>query len=330
MEKKQLSIYRTFSTLHYRFESNQTVQVPIYPSVSLQKIFCNRPFLIENETLIIQTESIQTSSHAIQETESIEPIEIIIRLDHITWQSHYSLFKDQNVLFSNVSIHNPDNISLEVEDIKIIFRSTDQEFDPKDKKNIGVDIPTIYTEKIIEYPLHVKKGFQLKALQQFILWKHEIDVKEIYEINLMDDDLKFAHSYLTFRSPNVILPGHLEIFDRKQDHQIVNLGSIQIKLYRKDDLIKIHFPKNQWIPVKTHSTKSNHSFFLNKNHHRIESKTKNKLSNKTFVRYYINAPIHIKNASIEPSIQDEHYYAWDKTFEPKEQNQFHLEFDLEN
>ena len=331
MLKKQLTIYRNFSSLYYEFDPNEQVSIPVPSQISLDKIYSNRSFSIQNQTLMInhQIQSKETSSLAIHETENEEvhdPIEIILRFESISWRTSYTLFKNTKLLFCNLLIQNPDQIIIPVNDIKVVFRSTDYEYDAKDK----LDVPTLHTDKMVEYNLDVPNDFELKNFHhQILLWKHKIDLTEVYEVDLMDENLKYAYSHLVFKAPELILLGHLEIFDRKDNHTI-HVGSLDMKLYKKDERVKIYFPKNNYLPIKSNTAKSNHSFFMNKNHFRLESKLKNKLHTKAFVRYYFYQPHPIKNLTVEPTLHEKHFYAWDRTFEPKEQNQFHLEFDLEN
>jgi hypothetical protein len=339
MIKNQLVIYRTFATHQYIIDVHQikeTTRIPISTSVKAEHITSNYPFTISDHHILIepQIQSISTSSKAIDETfvkdiNRLHNIEIIIKYLNIKWKSVYNFFKNTNTLICYASIYNETGTNIYTNDVKVVFRSIDHEYDNTQEKNLTIDIPTFHTKNIIQFDLKdiLDKPFILSDYSSVEMWRYIVKCKEIYRHNLKDIYQNHCDSFLMIDTPEILLPGHFEIYDRSDTNDILCLGSTNIKLYKKDQTLKIHFPKNRSIKLKNDSTKKSHSFFMNKVFHTFHTKIKKSIDGNAIIHFYIEKS-GIKNPSKPPTLEEDEHYYWEVTSENQE-TIFELNFSIE-
>lgn len=330
MLKNQLVIYRNFATQQYIYdihEINEEIKIPISSSTNIEHITSNYPFTIKNHQILIHPiiQTTPTISTAIDETTEkdihplIQNLEIIIKYPKIKWQTVYNFFKNTNTLICYASITNQHNFDIHTKDIKVVFRSVDHEYDIIQPKNLTVDIPTFYTQNILQIDLNevFDKPFVICEHANIEIWRKEIICNEIYQHHIMDNHQYYCDSFLVFDVPFIMLPGNLEIYERTESNDILSLGSSYIKLYKRGDKLKIYFPKNNFIKLKNELTCNNHSFFIQKSIYTLKTKIKKQIEGKAIIHFYIEKNGIIK-PSKEPTIQDKHYMIWEVISENKE------------
>ena len=340
MIKNQLVIYRTFATHQYLFDIHETkepIQLSVPSTTKIDHITSNYPFTITNHQIhinpIVLTKS--TSSNAIDETEEknvhklIQNIEIIIKYPNIKWKSIYNFFKDTNTLICYASITNESHFDIDTKDVKIVFRSIDHDYDINQPKNLNIDIPTFHTKNIIQFDLKeiFDNPFKLSDHTNIEVWRHNVSCNEIFQHYILDDHQNYCDSFLIFRVPEIIFPGHLEIYHRTEQNDILCLGSTSIKLYQKDEKMKIHFPKNRLVKLKNTLVRKNHSFFIQKTQILVSSKIKKYTEDKAIIHFYIEKH-KVKNPSKASSFEDDGYLVWEMICEDLESN-FQLDFNIE-
>jgi len=352
MIKNQLVIYRTFATQQYIFQKQKItniLQIPVSPSTKYSEIISNHPFSLSKtqDSSYIIIDPIPDTTHHIHEISESEVeklnlddvIEIIIKYPSIHWKSHYTFFKNNSTFIYNIVIHNESKISFDTNDIKLIFRSIDHKYEPKNSdlstkscsQDEFLDIPTLQTSNLIEYDLKPKLDdhFVLKEYYHTQFWNNSVNHSEIYQVDIFDEYQKFSNSFITFKVPEIILPGHLELYDRTESNDIYSIGSLDIKLYHKDNKMKILFPKNKMLKLKNSLTKKSHSFFITKTHYIFESKMKKLFPIRTIVHFYIYSKTEIKNLSKPFTYHEDHHYIWEHICD-KDKDVFTLEFDSES
>lgn len=330
MIKNQLVIYRTFATQQYIFDVHQIkdiLEIPIPSSTKIEHITSNYPFTISNHHIhvypIIQTTP--TSSHAIDETDEknldklIQNLEIIIKYTNIKWKTIYNFFKNTNTLICYASITNETKFDFHTKDIKIVFRTIDHDYNIVQPNNLHLDIPTFHTQNILQIELNDKfdHPFVLSEQSNIEIWRYNVTCNEIYKHHIMDDHQSYCDSFLIVESPTILLPGYLELYDRTVTNDIICLGSIHIKLYRKGDNVTIHFPKNKSIKLKNNLSYKYHNFFVEKTLYNLETKIKKSIDGKVIIHFYIDSD-GIKNPSKPPTIQEEYCSIWEVICEDKE------------
>jgi hypothetical protein len=330
MIKNQLVIYRTFATQQYIFDVHQIkdlLQIPIPSSTKIEHITSNYPFTISKHQIHVYPiiETTPTSSQAIDETEEknldklIHHLEIIIKYTNIKWKTIYNFFKNTNTLICYASITNETNFDFHTKDIKIVFRTIDHDYDIVQPKNLHLDIPTFHTKNILQIELNdiFDHSFVLSEQSNIEIWRFNVTSNEIYKHHIMDDYQYYCDSFLIIEAPTILLPGYLELYDRTVTNDIICLGTIHMKLYRKGDNITIHFPKNRSIKLKNNLSYKNHSFFIEKTLYNLETKIKKLIEGKIIVHFYIESH-GLKNISTPPSKQDNDYLIWEVICEDKE------------
>jgi hypothetical protein len=338
MIKNQLTIYRKFATQQILFEENtEIIEFPISSKIKPEQITCSEPFTI-------------LSNHHLKIFPKIEikqKREVIIHYPNIFWQSHYQLFKCSGIIKGYASINNDSEFDFQTNDIKLVFRSLDNEYNPSQTSSINKqrDIPTFETKNIWEYSLFdtLPKNFNLSKYSNLLLWEQMIDYEEIYQINILDEYSTYADGYLVFHTKEILLPGSMEILFRTDLNDLISAGGMDIKLYQKNERMKIFFPQNKFIKVKSSLSKKNHSFFLSKKHYHYECKIKYTRKNNSHVKihFYLNNK-GIQNYSLEPKHKEGNIYIWEfscsshschsddhKEVKNKEENIFYLDFDKE-
>jgi hypothetical protein len=334
MIKNQLVIYRTFATQQYIFDSSafeSSIQFPIPPSIKVEHITSNYPFTIsQGHILIHDVPTKHTSSNAIEEIVEKENIEVILKYTNIRWKTIYNFFKNTNTLICYASITNDTNFDLQTNDIKIVFRTIDDEYEIGQSKNLNVDIPTFHTKNILQYDLKDQlEGniFTLSEQSNIELWRSNVSCNEVYQHNIDEPYLTFCDSFLILETPHMLVPGYLEIYDRTEENDILCLGSVNIKLYKKGEKLKIHFPKNKTIKLKNHLDQKNHSFFITKTNCTYSSKIKKATNGNVILHYYLESS-RLKNPSKVPTFTDGEYSIWEIICHDKE-TKFELQYTLE-
>lgn len=334
MIKNQLVIYRTFATQQYIFDVSETetfIQIPVPKTIKLEHITSNHPFTISNGQILIHPPHphIPTSSNAIDEITHKENIEVIIKYTNIKWKSIYNFFKNTNTLICYASITNDTHFDIDTNDIKIVFRSIDHEYEIDQPKNLTTDIPTFHTKNILQFELKDKleENFTLSEQTNIELWKSNVSCNEVYQHHIQDTHMSFCDSFLILETPYMLVPGHLEIYERTEENDILCLGSVNIKLYKKGEKLKIHFPKNKSIKLKNHLDQKNHSFFINKTHCNYTSKIKKSTDGNVIVHFYLDN-FKLKNPSKAPTFTDCEYSIWEILCHEKE-TKFELQYTLE-
>lgn len=330
MIKNQLVIYRTFATQQYIIDVHQSqeqIQIRIPSTVKMEHITSNYPFTISNHQILIvpKVETVATVSNAIDETTEkdmdklIENIEIIIKYSNIKWKTIYNFFKNTNTLICYASITNETKYDIHTNDIKVVFRSIDHEYDIHQPKNLNIDIPTFHTKNIVQFDLKdiLETPFTLSEHTNIEIWRHIVNCKEIYQHYLKDIHQVYCDSFVIMDTPEILLPGHLEIYERTDENDILCLGSINIKLYKKGQKLKIHFPKNKFLKLKNETTQKNHSFFIHKTFHTFRSKIKKFIEGNAIIHFYMEESV-IKNPSQPASFHEEGYSVWEIKCEDKE------------
>jgi len=344
MIKNQLVIYRTFATQQYIFHREKYSQefiIPISPLTKPHEIESNIPYTISENKIQVQVpkHDVPIPIHEIsqKEAETIsENIEIIIKYPTISWKSFYTFYKNSSIFTFNISIINNSKINFETRDIKLVFRSIDHEYIPDSEKGekarneFDIDIPSMQSTNLVDYELKCKldEKFILKEYFCMKLWSENVNHSEIYQVDMQDEYQKYTNSFIKFKIPEMILPGHLEMYDRNELNDIYSIGSLDVKLYRKGDKMKILYPKNKMLKLKNHFTKSSHSFFLNKTHFKFESKMKKLFPITSIVHFYIYSSKNITNFTKPFSYYEDNHYIWEHICE-KENDSFILEFDIE-
>lgn len=300
MIKNQLSIYRKFATQQIIFErTTQEIEIPVSPKVKSENITCSESFTIQENKIKIfsRDQSKQT--------------EIIIHYPNLSWKSHYQLFKCTSILKCYASIENETDFDFQTNDIKLMFRSIDHEYQPKETiNNKGKDIPTLETKNILEYRLDLPENFILSRLSNLFIWEQFVDHEEIYQVNIMDEYSSHADAYLTFVTKEILLPGSMEILTRSEMNDLISLGGMDIKLYHRNDKMKIYFPENKFIKLKPKMDKKSHSFFLSKKLFHYSCKIKSKSDSNKKIHFYLNSN-GIQNFSEEPKYKEGNIYIWE-------------------
>jgi hypothetical protein len=307
MIKNQLTIYRKFATQQILFEENtQNIEFPISSKITPEQITCSEPFTILPNHLI----------KIFPRLEIKQQREVIIHYPNIYWKSHYQLFKCSGVMKAYASITNESNFDFQTNDIKLVFRSMDNEYDPSQTgKNKEKDIPTFETKNILEYILLEKLSFDfiLSKYSNLLISEQYLNLEEIYQINILNEYSNHADGYLVFQTNQILLPGTMEILLRTEMNDLICAGGMDIKLYQKNEKMKIFFPQNKFIKIKTSLTKKNHSFFLAKKQYHYECKIKYSRKNTSLVKihFYLNNK-GIQNYSIDPKYKEGNIYIWEK------------------
>lgn len=349
MIKNQLVIYKTFSTQQYIFDSSKInldlsnteqkyIQIPVPSSIKIEHITSNYPFTITDHQIYIQPIQRKSSlaSNSIDEISEtdvnkiIENIEVIIKYTNIKWKTIYNFFKNTNTLICYASITNDSKFDIKTNDVKIVFRSIDHEYDPSQPKNLEVDIPTFHTKNMIQFNLKDILNDQIFTISDHTnieLWRSNVSCNEIYQHDITDTYHSFCDSYLIIETPHMLIPGHFEIYERTEENDILSLGSVNIKLYKKGQKLKIHFPKNKNIKLKNNLEQKNHSFFISKTHCNYTSKIK-KSSDGNVILHFFLENTKLKNPSKPPTFEDGIYSIWEIICHDKE-TKFDLQYTLE-
>jgi hypothetical protein len=337
MIKNQLVIYRTFATQQYIFDSSASeacIQIPVPSSIKVEHITSNYPFTISQGHILIHPSPNQhpntTTSNAIEEITVKENIEVILKYTNIKWKTIYNFFKNTNTFICYASITNDTHFDIQTNDIKIVFRSVDHEYDIGQPKNLNVDIPTFHTQNMFKYDLKDRlEGniFTLSEQSNIELWRSNVSCNEVYQHLITETYLSFCDSFLVLEAPYMLVPGHLEIYDRTEENDILCLGSVNIKLYKKGEKLRIHFPKNKTIKLKNHLDQKNHSFFITKTHCTYSSKIKKTTGGNVILHYYLEHS-KLKNPSKAPTFTDGEYSIWEVICHDKE-TKFELQYTLE-
>jgi hypothetical protein len=343
MIKNQLVIYKTFATHQYIFDtssSDVSFKIPVPSSIKMEHITSNYPFTISEAHIHIhqktrEIEAIQVSNsmEEISETHAnniLENIEVIIKYTNIKWKSIYNFFKNTNTLICYASIINETKFDIKTNDIKIVFRSIDHEYNIVQAKNMNIDIPTFHTKNMLQFDLkdtlkdHI---FILSEHSNIELWRSNVSCSEIYQHHINDTHYQYCDSYLIIETPYMMVPGHLEIYDRTEGDDILCLGSVNIKLYKKGEKLKIHFPKNKLIKLKNNLEQKNHSFFITKTHCSYLSKIKKSTDGNIIIHFYLENT-KLKNPSKVPTFINGDYSIWEIICHEKE-TKFELQYTLE-
>lgn len=342
MIKNQLVIYKTFATQQYIFDTSApdpSFQIPIPSAINAEHITSNYPFTISESMIHIHPspqETQETSSNAIDEiTEThankiIQNVEVIIKYTNIKWKSIYNFFKNTNTLICYASVTNDSKFDIKTNDIKIVFRSLDHEYDITQPKNLCVDIPTFHTKNMLQFDLKDRfkdQPFIVSEQSNIELWRSNVSCNEIYQHYIDDIHHSFCDSFLIIQTPYMLVPGHFEIYDRTENNDILSLGSIMIKLYKKGEKLKIHFPKNRMIKLKNKLEKKNHSFFITKTNCSYVSKIKKSTDGTAMIHFYLENT-KLKHSSKTPTFVDGEYSIWEIICHDKE-TKFDLEYTLE-
>jgi len=339
MIKNQLVIYRSFAIQQFIFQCEkfpQNIQIPISPDSKHHEIECSIPFMIsENKIhLSIPKQEDTKPIHEISEkdVEHVllhQNVEVIIKYPSVKWTSYYTFFKNSSTFIHNISIINKSKTNFDTKDIKLVFRSIDHEYNPKKSEEESTDIPSLQSSNLIDFELKDKldENFVLKEYFQMKLWSHNVNHSEIYQVDISDEFQKYTNSFIIFKIPHIILPGHLEMYDRTETNDVYSVGALDVKLYHEGQKIKIHFPKNKMLKLKNHLTKSSHSFFTNKTHYKFESNMKKLFPIQTIVHFYFHTYKPLNNLTIPFSFQEDNHYIWEYKCE-KDKDTFLLEFDI--
>jgi len=330
MIKNQLVIYRSFATQQYVYDVRQTnhqIRIPIPSSVKMEHITSNYPFTISDHHILIESQIDYDTKYSALRLE--KNIEIIIKYSNIKWKTIYNFFKNTNTLICYASISNETKFDIHTNDVKVVFRSIDNDYEITQEKNVNIDIPTFHTKNIIQFDLKdiLNKPFILSDHSTIEMWRHIVQCKEIYQHDLKDIYQTYCDSFLIIHTPEILLPGNLEIYERSDTNDILCLGSTNIKLYKKDQDIKVHFPKNRSIKLKNDTTKKSHSFFLNKVFYTFHTKIKKFIDGNATIHFYLEKS-GIKNPSKPPTSEDHDHYIWEYVSQDYESN-FELNYNIE-
>jgi hypothetical protein len=213
------------------------------------------------------------------------------------------------------SIYNETDFNFQTKDIKLLFRSLDHEYNPNENtKNKQKDIPTLETNNILEYNLSemLPEEFILSKYSNLLLWEQHLDYEEIYQVNILDEYNTYADAYLTFHTKEVLLPGTMEVLVRTEMNDLISAGGLDIKLYHRNEKMKIYFPQSKFIKLKTKLDKKNHSFFLSKKqfHYECKIKFKSKNNSSTKIHFYMNTK-DIQKISEEPKYKEGNIFTWE-------------------
>jgi hypothetical protein len=346
MIKNQLVIYKTFATQQYIFDSSNIeqnyIQIPIPSTIKIEHITSNYPFTITDHQIYIQPIRRKTEETSIKISNSIdeiseidihkamENIEIIIKYTNIKWKTIYNFFKNTNTLICYASITNDSKFDIKTNDIKIVFRSLDHEYDISQLKNLAIDIPTFHTKNMLQFDLKDLFNDQIFTISDHTnieLWRSNVSCSEIYQHHIKDTYHSFCDSFLIIETPYMLVPGHLEIYERTEENDILSLGEVNIKLYKKGEKLKIHFPKNKNIKLKNKLEQKNHSFFIEKSNCNYTSKIKKTSDGNLIVHFYLENT-KLKNPSKPPTFQDGDHCIWEVICHEKE-TKFELQYTLE-
>lgn len=325
MIKNQLVIYKTFATQQYIFDiSSSPISVPIPSTIKIEHITSNYPFTVSNNQIHM------LNMNKIEERDIckvLENIEIIIKYTNIKWKPIYNFFKNTNTLICYASITNHSNFDIKTDDIKIIFRSLDHEYDISQPKNLDIDIPTFHTKNMLQFDLKYlfeKQIFTISEQTNIELWRSNVSCSEIYQHHIKDIYHSFCDSFMVIETPHMLLPGQFEIYERTEENDILSLGSVNIKLYRKGEKLKIHFPKNRNIKLKNKLEQKNHSFFIEKTHCNYLSKIKKTVDGNVVIHFYLENT-KLKNPSKPPTFDDGHHSIWELICHDRE-TKFELQY----
>jgi hypothetical protein len=329
MEKNQLIIYPKYSTLHIVHKpSSDLFDVEVPPNINPSSIYSNAPF----ETITrngrcylsfhIDKSSTKTSSNALEEISQIqilENIEIYIKLEKVFWTPSFILFKDSGTLSCSANVVNLSGFDFETDDIKLVFRSIDHQYTKiKDKR----DIPTIDSSNFVEYKPNIPKNFVMRTAYTFCLWKRLIEMRESVRVDIEDPKPETLSSFLSFSVPELMLPGEIETVYRLKNGDLLHLGTVYSRLYLKDEIIKILFPMNKSIKVRSSIETSSHSFFSEKTMLKMQSTMSKLYQHPLTVEFFSHRPI--KSSKPEPSFTEDNIYIWSLEMKEKE-----LKFTLE-
>ena len=313
MKKNQLVIYPKYATqqIIYEYNGNENceIAIPISNSVLPQKIRCSHSFEVktingQNQLMCRPKNLESTKSNALVEIHQ-ETINTFIKIESIQWKPTFTLSKDLGELNCHACITNQSNLEYQTNDIKLVFRSVDHKYK---KEKDDRDIPTIDSSNFAEYKLkdRLPETFVLKNHITVDLWNHNVEMKEFVKVNIDIEKPKYVHSFLSFKVPELMLPGEMEILYRLENNDLLHLGSIYNKIYWKDDELQIMFPMNRSIKIKNNLEIKSHSFFIEKTTCKLESKIKKFYKHPLNVKLYTNRII--KDSSLPYSLEDDLYY----------------------
>jgi hypothetical protein len=305
MIKNQLTIYRKFATQQILFEESiSNIEIPVPSKIKSENITCSEPFSVLNNSIL----------KIFPRKDTKQTREVIIHYPNVFWQSHYQLFKCQGLLKSYASIYNESNFDFHTNDIKLVFRSMDHEYDPKESTHHKhKDIPTLETKNILEYQLSeiLPDNFILSKFSNLLISEQHLGLEEIYQVNILDEYSFYADAYLSFHTKETLLPGTLEILIRTHINDLISAGGMDIKLYHRNERMKIYFPQSKFIKLKHKLDKKNHSFFLTKKQFQYECKIKSKTNRcLTKIHFYLNTK-DIQKFSREPTYKEGNIFIWE-------------------
>jgi hypothetical protein len=318
---KKLYIYRQFAVLH--------IQTPIYEldlsGYKILDIHCSHNYSLKNNIITVYSKTNDdTNSVELQEISSV--VELIIKIGDISWKTHYTIFRNKGQMNCCATIESKNNC-LQFDQASLVYRNTD--FHPIHSiltlgtKNslVDTDDATFHYDNLFVYPLSCK---ELGSHLSVELWKESIDVKEIYEINIMNRDQQYTDNFLVLQAPKDLLPGKVEIYD--QTDIVFAIGSLEIKKYNKGDKIMIQFPQTRDIELNSSKIISTQSFFIQKSEIDYTCIIKNPFLRKCISRFYL-VNEDFDTSSLIPTSRKKKIVFWDEPL-TQEKQKFQLQIKI--
>jgi hypothetical protein len=274
MYTTDILIYRSFSLIYVKFD-DYSISYELPFECSPINIISNYNFSIKDNFLDLEA--------TIEEGLPF----LIIKINEIFWKSKYILFKN-NILSqfeSRAYIENKFLKTFYFDNIFLIFRKQDYDNKhyPTDLEHIDhhhikckhKDLPNLSSNEIIKFKVELKK---INKTESILLWKHLIEVHSYYPLYIMNKS-KHLNQIIEFISPDNILPGELEIYDKTHEDTIYSVGSFDTTYFNKNDNVRIIFPKTNDLQIGYQIDDHVHLFKS-----RIDINVKLKIINKSGVK----------------------------------------------